>query len=215
MRRTAVTIAGLCVACATLGACNILGPALYFAHGPEKAPAQFTLPKERPVVVFVDDRANYLPRRSLRLIIASQAGDHLLKAGAVKLLIEPRAAVTASTSEQPGQPLDIVTLGKSVQADVVVYAIVDGFRLSPDGQTFAPAASVRVKVIDVHDPNARVWPAKPEGETVAVQPMESVKDVPRSPAALAAAEERLAAEVGRNIAELFYEHEARRSLSDR
>lgn len=212
MRTALSTLAFLVLLCA---GCNVVGPAVMLAHGPEKTPAQFQLPEGRPVVVFIDDRSSYLPRRSLRQVIATEAGDRLLNHGGVKALIEPRAALAAVTAEQPGVPMDIVTLGKSVQAEIVVYATVTAFTISPDRASYLPSAQLRVKVIDVNHPKARIWPDDPAGHTLTVQPDVTAKELPRSPAALSAAEERLGVEVGRRLAELFYSHETYRAISDR
>jgi hypothetical protein len=36
--------------------CNYAVPAMWIAQGPPKKPAEFTLPKDKKLVVFVDDR---------------------------------------------------------------------------------------------------------------------------------------------------------------
>lgn len=196
-------------------ACNIIGPALYVAHGPDKVKALFELPKERTVVVFVDDRQSYLPRRTLRQIIADQSTHDLLGAKVVEKMIEPRGVLAASTADQPGFPTDIVTLGKSVGADLVIYVTVDGFSLSPDRQSYNPSARVRVKVVDGVNEKGRVWPDDLRGYPLDVIMGERAGAMPDSPATIIAAEDRLGAEVGRRVAELFYSHEPNVGKVDR
>jgi hypothetical protein len=48
--------AALAAAALLAGGCNMAVPALYVIQGPQKRPAQFTLPEDRKLVVFVDDR---------------------------------------------------------------------------------------------------------------------------------------------------------------
>jgi len=207
-----------CLAAAALVACpgcNILGPAGYILHGPERTPEAFVLPKERTAVVFVDDRQSYLPRRSLRMTIADTATRRLLDAKVVTAMVDSQSALAASTADQPGSLTDIITLGKSVGADLIIYATVDGFSLSPDRQAYNPTARVRVKVVDGQGGKGRVWPEDLRGQVVTAGFGERAAQVPDSPSTIVAAEDRLGAEIGRCIAELFYSHEAARSLSDR
>lgn len=199
----------------TAPACNIVGPALYVAHGPDKVKALFELPKERTAVVFVDDRQSYLPRRTLRQVIADQATKDLLGAKVVTKMVEPRGVLAASTADQPGFPTDIITLGKSVGADLVVYVTVDGFSLSPDRQSYNPSARVRVKVVDGVDEKGRVWPEDLRGHPLDVIMGERAGAMPDSPATIIAAEDRLGAEVGQRVAELFYSHEPNVGKVDR
>lgn len=207
-------VIGSIAACVPAG-CNIAGPAFLAVHGPPKTPASFTLPAERPTIVFIDDRGNYLPRRNLREIAATACGQLLLDNGAVKKVIESKAALAASTGERPGEPTDLVTLTKSCHAEVMIYATVDNFAMSSDGgATFSPTTTVRVKVIDALAGNPRIWPAEQEGKSIVVTRPMPAGSVPKTSGEVIAAEEGLAKELGRSLAELFYDHETQRSLSD-
>jgi hypothetical protein len=198
-----------------VGACNVVGPAIMLAHGEAKTPAAFTLPAKMTGVVFVDDRRSFLPRRNLRLVIAESATQRLLENKALTTMVEARAALGASAGDQPGQLLEIVALGQAVNADLVIYATVDGFSLTPDRVTYSPAAKVRVKVIQSRDNKGRLWPEDLRGESLVVDLGAEARDAPTTPAGLVEAENRLGAEIGRRIAELFYEHETYRKISDR
>lgn len=198
-----------------MAGCNIAGPAFLMVNGPPKIQAAFTLPPERTTIVFVDDRGNYLPRRTLREIIASSCGQLLLEQGELKKLVEPKAAMTASVGEKPGEPTDLVTLTKNCQAEVMIYATVDNFALSTDGgATFEPTATLRVKVIDALAAQPRLWPPEREGKTIKITLPVPAGATPKSAGEVAQAEEKLAREAGRSLAELFYDHPAQRSLSD-
>lgn len=201
-------------AAVVLGGCNVVGPALMIAHGPDKTAAVHELERDVATVVFVSDPQSFLPRRSLRQGIADEASRWLLDSGTLTKVIEARAALAASTADQPGQPMDIVSLGKSVKADVVVYVMVDSFTLAGPDRTYTPSARVRVKVIDTRGDKGRVWPETTSGYAVAVTPPPDASGGPTSLAGAVSAEAKLGAEVGRQVAELFYSHETKRHVKE-
>lgn len=207
-RSVAPAILGL--AAAALGTipsgCNIVAPAYFIIHGPEKVPALYELEPDRPTVIFVDDRANRLPRRSMRQTIGEAAQDALLKQKALTNVIDTRGAIAASSQDRAGQTLSIVDIGKAVGAEVVVYATVDSFTLSTDGQSYSPAATLRVKVIDVVA-DSRVWPEDKEGHALALTFPTRTQDVPRTAAEIRKFEDETARLVGASLAQIFYKYE--------
>jgi len=201
---------------AILGGCNIVGPAVVLIHGPEKQAAQFDPPAERPTVVFIDDRRNWLDRRALRNTIARTASDELLKAGAIKTVIDPKSALTRVSGEQESGPVDLATLGASVGAEVLIFATVDEFTLSRDGATFQPTARLRVKVIDCVNKPARLWPddTKPDGYLLEVVLPYKQGTSPKNGNEYMQAQERLAKSTGEDLAKLFYKHVIQQRVSD-
>lgn len=191
---------------AILGGCNIVGPALYFAHGPEKTRKLHTLDADKPTVVFIDDRQNRVPRRILRISMAEEAEQTLMSTKAVRDMISGQSALTAAGNDRSGRPLPIADIGRAVDAKIVIYATVDDFTLTPDGQTFAPTARVRVKVIDIED-ESRSWPEDPAGQPIFIRAQVTSRDLPASVAARYRAEEELARLTGLHIARLFHDHE--------
>jgi len=187
--------------------CNIVAPAYYVLHGPEKTPAMFELDDTRVTVIFVDDRLNRAPRRSLRVAAAQQAEQTLMDNSALpsEKLITTRAIMRLASQEQFTEPKTIAELGRSIGADVVIYATIDFWSLSPDGVTFQPGAQVRVKVIDAEN-DARIWPTNGPGQPVTASLPPQTEGMPtgaeRDQANLA-----LAAELGVKLARLFFAHE--------
>ncbi|MBS0186866.1 MAG: hypothetical protein JSS51_02285 [Planctomycetes bacterium] len=205
----ALLLAALAIGSA--GGCNIVGPAYYFIHGPEKTPAAFTLDKKRSTVVFVDDQNSILPRRSLRMEIASAATQLIQTEKLVDDMIDSRGAIMAATRDRDSEPMSVVAVGRAVKADVVIYVVVDGFTLTPGGVAYMPSARVRVKVVDAVN-DTRLWPqAEIEGGApLNINMHEKPGYRPTSPSQIVQAENELANEVGVAVAELFFEHEAKR-----
>ncbi|CAG0951050.1 hypothetical protein PHYC_00204 [Phycisphaerales bacterium] len=204
------------VGCAAgLAGCNVIGTAAVVLKGPPTTDAAYSLQKARPTVVFIDDRSSRLPRRTLRLAIANEAGDVLLKKGVLTQVVDPTAGVQASAGEEAGAPLDLVTLCRNARAEVMIYATVKQFTLTTDGQTIQPMARLRVKVIDTAGETGRVWPSDVEGYELVVAPGASAATPPRTPAEFVKAQEKLGEDVGLALAQLFFEHESRPHISSK
>jgi hypothetical protein len=201
------TVAGL-MGLAVVGGCNIVAPAYYLVHGPEKIKKEYALDKTKPTVIFIDDRANRVPRRALRLMIAQEAEKTLLKEKVVTDMISAESAMLAAGHDRYEQPIPISEIGRSVKADQMIYATVDGFTLTPDGQTYGPAATLRVKVIDTTK-DSRLWPLdESRGYPLTVHVPSKTAPMPTSAAARYQAEDELAKQTGQELAWLFYDHEA-------
>ena len=213
----ALRVLGLLAAgCAPLfiAGCNIVGPAVVLIHGPEKADAEFELDPKRATIVFIDDRANRMDRRSLRQTIATVCTERLLKEDKVETMLDPKAALVRVSGEPTGEPTDLVTLGKSLGAEVIVYATVDGFTLSPDGVTFQPSAQFRIKVIDCVKTPSRIWPEEPNGFPLTVTTPQKQGEAPKNGTQYNQAQDRLAQACGEDLAKVFYKHQIKDRVSD-
>lgn len=212
-RRSSKTRPGIAAAGAlgllalALPGCNIVGPAYLLIHGPPKVKRLHQLDADAASIVFVDDINSQAPRRVLRGMIARSAEKTLLEHRVLKNMIGGEAAVTLASQDKYGEPASIRELGEELQADVVVYVSIDAFTLTPDGQTFSPTAVVRVKVFDVRT-EERTWPADPAGHPMTVRPRAKQGYVPEGVSGVTQAENELADEVGRAVAELFFDHES-------
>jgi hypothetical protein len=203
-----MVVVSILAGAALVAGCNIVAPAVYLIHGPDKIKAQYELPKEKPAVVFIDDRANILPNRSVRQRIAHSAEKNLLEAKAVGGgdIVSSDAILAVSAQERFGKPTGIAEVGKAVGASTVVYATVDSFGLSSDGQEFAPFGTMRVKVIDVES-RRRLWPTEDrEWASVAFTSPSSGKPPPTRSGERSIAEYALADHVGQALARLFVEY---------
>lgn len=195
---------------ACLGGCNIVGPLFVAFSPPPSIKAQYTLDPKRPTIVFIDDRSNRLPRRSLRQVIADEAQRVLLEGKCVETLIDSKAGVAAASGDRSGEPMPIVEIGRAAKAEVVIYVTIDGFALTPDGQTYSPSAAFRAKVLDARD-EQRLWPDDPAGHAVGLEPVQKNDFTPRNNSELLKAEIELAKRTGMAVGQLFTKHLEERS----
>lgn len=200
---TLVALAGV-----VLSGCNLVAAGYFVVKGPPKVPSVYTLDPKRSMVVYVDDRANRLPRRNLRQTIAEQIEATLLKNEAVSDVIASRGAMIATTSESFDEPMSLVEIGRAVDAEVLIWIAIDSFMLTPDQVSFVPTARVRVKVIDVVTGD-RLWPPAGEPLTpIGFSMKQQQGTVPTTRGDMLKAYEQLAKYSGIGIAQMFFEHEA-------
>lgn len=190
-----------------VGACNIVGPLGYFVAGPPAIPAVYVPDPKQIGVVFIDDRSNQVPTRGTREIIGRIAEEEMLANGVFLDMVQSRRVQSVVSAERYGHPLAIADVGEAVQAQTVVYAVVDKFVLSEDGTTFAPVALLRVKVVDVAT-KKRLFPAEDspeEYQPLAVRVPTQTGSVPPSNNARTQAFQDLARWTGRSLARMFYD----------
>lgn len=207
MRAAAWSI--LIAAAALTPACNIVAPAFVLVHGPPRVPKVHTLDPERTTVLFIDDPGNRLPRRQLRVVMGQEAEQRMLAKGVVESgkegsnLISGQSAIAVADQEQFGERKTIADIGRAIGADVVVWVTVDSFALSPDGESMAPAARVRTRVVD-SAADAVIWPPEREGYPMTVNLPTKSAALPTSRAQARELEVALAQYAGQAIAEQFY-----------
>ncbi len=186
--------------------CNIVGPAFYAVHGPEKVNAQFQLDHTRTGVVFVDDPASRVSHRRLRTQIGAEATQVLLNKKVVLDMIDTRSIMTVSAKDRHGDVMSMQELGEAVGADFIIHALVSEFTLSADGVSNMPTSTLQVRVYDVLAQQT-VWPAgEDEMYPLRLQARQSPGFAPLGDEKLAA-EQKLADQLGLALAQLFYRHE--------
>ncbi|MSR34414.1 MAG: hypothetical protein EXS12_06405 [Phycisphaerales bacterium] len=208
------SLAGLMRAIALLpmvivaSSCNFLVPAAYMIDGPPSIDAQYTLPDQK-TVVFVDDRTNILSRTQLRAVIGDKVATDLMKKGLVTETIASRDALSiARKDETIEKPMPISEIGQRVGAETIIYVQIREFALSEPGGLARPSALASVKVIDVTG-RSRLYPPASEltGQLVTTNMREVENDLYQSTSGRRQIEDTLAAEIGAEVAKLFYKHE--------
>jgi len=195
----------LTVLAMSLGGCALLGWAADVVEGGKPVKPVYQL-QDQPTVVMIDDPTNKLPTVDLPNLIAGRINDRLVD----EQVIDESNMVAANRISQLAAdhsafktwPIDKV--GKEAGAQQVIYVLVKQFMLSDESQMYRPVAQVRVKVIDVAS-GQRLYPATGDGHPVAVEQFyKSMDGANRSTQTIIA--RRLAEELAREIAYLFYEH---------
>jgi hypothetical protein len=190
-----------------LPGCNVVTPIAYAIHGPGKVEPVFTLTEDLKTVIFVDDPSSRITQRRLRYTIADRTTDELLNKRILVDMLNPRGILTAASNERYGQQMSISELGQSVGADIVIYAVVTDFSMSPETGSLIPSATLRVKIIDVAE-GTRLWPSDETGHVVSIQmPQRPGTNPGSSTGAKLQLEQQLAARAGLGLAQLFYKHE--------
>lgn len=202
----AVALVVAVAALTSLGGCNILGPAGYFILGPDKQPAVYKLDPEKVTVIVVDDKANIVPQRALRETMGRAAEEDLLEKGVVKEMVKSSQALAVLSRERFGERMTIQELGTALKADVVIFAAIDDFSLSQDGQSVTPLTRMRLKVVDVAS-GERKFPAPNETEwyPLAIRLPAQSMEKPTG-AAIMQSNQQLARLAGIALAQTFYEH---------
>ncbi|MCB9847573.1 MAG: hypothetical protein H6814_04080 [Phycisphaeraceae bacterium] len=195
-------------ALALLGACNIVAPVAYLVHGPPKVQAQHELNSRLKTVIFVDDRANRLPRRSLKNVIGQRAEETLIERGSVpqQNMIAARSAIMAASTETDSELMSIAAIGRAVGADQVIYVTIEGFTVTRDGATVQPIAGALIKIISAED-DRRIWPEDRSGFPVRVELPASGAPIPQDRSGMSRLQTGLAETLGLQIARTFFEHE--------
>lgn len=186
--------------------CNVVTPVAYAIHGPGKVEPQYTLEENTRTVIFVDDPSSKITQRRLRYAIAKRTTDELLAKRILVDMVDPRGILTAANNEQYGKQMSISELGKSVDADIVIYAVVTDFSMTPEVGAYLPRASMRVKIIDTRT-GERAWPSDERGHVVNVQIPQRPGTGPASTGERVELENELAQRAGLGLAQLFYKHE--------
>ncbi|HMN95513.1 MAG TPA: hypothetical protein PKC43_04745 [Phycisphaerales bacterium] len=190
--------------------CNIVGPVLYVIEGPPKTPAAYRL-QNVPTVVFVDDRANIMPRFDLRASIGDEASAVIMKHGGVTTVLSNRdilALARRQDTDKELMPMD--ALGRAAGADQLIYVRIVGFALTPDGQTPRPVAGAEVRVIDCVA-RTKAFPSEQneKGRYVEATLKHATPDAYGSSGSRRQLEDALARKLGDAVAKLFYEYETR------
>ena len=205
VRMSSVALLAMCM---SVTSCNYLVPAAYMIDGPPSIDAQYTLPDQK-TVVFVDDRSNILSRTQLRAVIGDKVATDLMSKGLVSETIASRDALSiARKDETVKKPMPISEIGQRAGAETIIYVKIQEFALSEPGGLSRPSALASVKVIDVTG-RSRLYPPPSEltGQLVTTNMREVGTDLYQSTAGRRQIEDSLAAEIGAEVAKLFYKHE--------
>lgn len=201
------------LALSALPACNIVAPIAYAVHGPGNVDREYELDPGLSTVILVDDPSNKIATRRIRLVIGERAQETLLRKKLVDngKLIDTRSALLATSRDRDDRPLSIAEIGRTVEADVVIYAVVTDFQTDAIGEATAPFAGMRVKIIDSATSN-RLWPAEEAGFPLRVALPATGRINPSSRTEALAIQREVAERAGLALAQLFFTVELPQSV---
>ncbi|MDX2017853.1 MAG: hypothetical protein SFY95_09495 [Planctomycetota bacterium] len=200
--------------------CNVVTAGMYIVEGPPSIDPAYELDTERLSMVFVDDPGNTLPRREMRLTIASEVQRRLLEIVKLTNVIETRDAINIADASRSSKLRSVVSIGREASrnrpgpVEQLIYARIDGFALGAVDGASMPTAAVTVMVFDAKL-DARIWPDPqrvPEGFQFRVAIPQRVNRAPTNRADLEAAQNAFALKIGEAIAQCFYKHDRTESL---
>lgn len=202
----------LLVVCVTAsGGCNIVTPAAFLLTPPPMTEAEYEL-KDRPTVVFIDDRDSVVNPVAFRRTIGDKISEDLMVKKVLSHTIRSHDAMgVAARHDTKSKVMPIDAIGRAVDAEQVIYVEMVTFVDHIDGQTPRALATARVRVIDVVN-RERLYPTSEDDQPfrlVEVLTREFSQDAYASRATRIQIYETLANELGAAIAKLFYRHETR------
>ena len=204
----------LAVVTLSIGGCNILGPAASVIAGPGKVEREYELDRNRKTTILIDDPSNKVAQRRLRALIGERAQETLMRRKLVleSNMIDTRSAMAAAAQGTESEPITITEIADTVGAEIIVYAVVTDFAISPDGITYQPSATMRVIVVDATS-REQLWPESPEGFPVTVEPPASPdRSALASRTAAFDSMQSLAELAGEGLAQVFYTMERPQSV---
>ena len=190
--------------------CNVIVPVAYVIEGPGTIPAEFEL-RDTSTAVFIDDRDNAFPRTALRAMVGVEITDLLIANEVLpaRMLVDSRDVMALVRGlETSSTRVSIERIGREAGVEQVIYVELKGFALTLDGVTPRPTSVCNVKVLDLAA-GMRVYPPEgsPQGRETVAQIREVDPALFESFAKRRRIEDDLAAELGKVVAQLFYEHE--------
>lgn len=208
--RCSATLAGILVLLsAGIAGCNVIVPVAYVLEGPGRIPAEYVL-RDTSTAVFIDDSDNDFPRTALRAIVGVEITQQLIdnQALAPTQLVDARDVIgLVRAIETNGKQASIERIGREAGVEQVIYVKLDGFALTLDGVTPRPTAVCSVKVLDLAS-GIRVYPIDDsKGRETVAQLREVDPALFETFAKSRIIEDDLAMRLGRNVAQIFFEHD--------
>jgi hypothetical protein len=176
---------------------------------PERIKALYEVPKDKKVLVFVDDRPAPVSYEPVKYELAERVSKKLREEKLVKETIPYERLVDLSMLPDYSQ-MSISEIGKKLGADVVVYVQIESFTLkdSPENPLWQGRLATSVWVVDAVKPE-RLWPKDMPSRTgYRVPPLEFKHAENPSPTYGEEIAKALTEQMADRIAKLFYDHDA-------
>jgi|GEM_PF-861736 len=206
--RAIVLTAALLAATASLSGCGqFLGwfGALFITH--EKVPPAFEPPKDRKVLVFVDDPYYRVEYEPLKGLLTEGIVSRLEKNEVAREFVSYDKLLNLMDATPDFNRMRVSQVGSRLGADYVIYVQVESFSLRDGEENPLWHGKLKTSVRVVGADGERLWPKDRgrEGHPVKELDMPEVQDA--SPTYGAELSRIMADIMADRIAKLFYEHE--------
>jgi len=203
-RSAAAMILAAAISAALCGCAAVAWTVAQFAP-PQKVKALYRLPKDKKVLVFVDDYLSEIRYEPIKGLLTDRINERLTKQALAAGTIPYRSLADLSSAKARFNDLAISQVGQELGADIVLYVHIDAFSTKDleDSPLWHGQFQATVRVVDVR--TGRLWPTdRPEG--YALNPVET----PSSENSAANYESQLAGEMAdtmsQRIVNLFCDH---------
>jgi hypothetical protein len=205
-----VLAAGLLPGCG-----EFFGFAGHVLSGPETVEAQYEIPSDTRLLVFVDDIKNPLSYPEVKRRIGRRVGEHLTDENhrVVRDVVPQKDLIALVAGDPEFYTLSIAEVGNKVGADIVLYVHIDRFELreDPASPIWKGRLEASALLVDVHEGmkrgQPRLWPTnRPDGQPID-PPVTTPSEQDPSPRFGLKLTNRMCDTMADRIAKLFYEHQ--------
>lgn len=205
-RRAAALLAAILASLsAALGGCAVFAHFVALVSPPKKVKAVFQPPKDKKVLVFVDDFRQPISHETMKKELTARLNKEL-KDNQVARETIPYDRLADLTRDPTFNRTRITNIGKRLGADLVIYVEIHNLTLkeSPDSPLWRGSLKVGVKVVDCERGN--LWPKdrRDKGHVVNYTEPHVSEDLSTTYGIVVT--KRMAARVARRVARLLYDH---------
>lgn len=173
---------------------------------PQKVEPEYVLPQGQCVLVFVDDMINPVNYEPIKSDLTAVINGNLLQYAGVAETISYEEILTLMSADSNFNQMSISEIGDRLGADLVVYVQIKKFSLKDDDSTLLWKGQLEATVRVVKVGEGRLWPEdRPGGHPI--RPVETPSTANSAPLYGEQLTRLLAIKAGKQISQLFYEHE--------
>lgn len=200
-----LTIAALAAICPGIGGCGVFPWFVAQFAPPQKVDAVYEPPKDKKILVFVDDYLNPQDCGAVKRELTERLGEQLTEHGVAARTVSFRRLVNLMAATPDFNELAVIQVGSRLGADIVLYVHVDNYTLkdSEVSPLWKGELEVSVRMVDVVD-RKRLWPRDRRSYPLPPVRLSPIQDP--SPTYAAKISRQLAKRMADRIAKLFYDH---------
>lgn len=133
--------------------------AMYFMQGKGKQPAEFTIPKDKRVLVFVDVRQGVNAPADFSAQLGEKISNHLFKYNAASKLVSQERLTSLKHDQDAFSKMGVADVVRACDADLAIYVEVVTLNIASttDGSLSGANSQCFVKAVDAN--GVRMWPS--------------------------------------------------------